>query len=1668
MKCWGFGGARDCTIPGVPDVKTTSTTPLPAEALRLLKGFRMRHLLLESGRGFATWIVAVILFVMPALALDRFLLLETPARITIAWIVLAAGLLTLILFVLRPLLRPWSLLRCARAIEKAEPALEGALLSLVELTGATPTQAAGCSAELLDSLRADTASRCPKVRLDKLLPARKTTRSILAASAVCLLPLAAALWDPEGLLQLSERLLRPGDELPRPTSVFFLADADRSVAGRGQEVIIAITIRRGAPGELVLQRRESRPGSDTGWSSTRLPYAGRGENSTEVIYRLKALASFDFRVRGGDYISPLKHVEVREPAAPRSFTITYHYPEYTARKKRTIRKSNGSISALRGSRADILLEADRELAEATIILGARRIRGRIEGDGAVFSGLEIKEDAEYRIELETPDGITSGAETTYSIRTLVDSPPRITILSPRTGELEVESNGSLQLRYRGEDDHGINSIELLLQTGKEMRVLPVFRETSADKRPELRDAAYSFSIGATGARPPETLALKLRVRDGIGGEGHSRELKLKVTWPGNSPEGPGWLPALRNLRRGVEELRGLWSLSEKAAASSEAAENVLTIRSFCSKLAGMCLETAGKPPLPAANRLALESAAFRLRSLARHEAEALWRAAAGLAEGGKRETQAAGEAWRRGNEEIDKLAGLLEAVVICEELEEAHETLRLAAHDCGLLSEEVRDSGSEELPAEGVRRLTTLIEEVLSCSAGVDRLRRSLEPSRSRLIAELEGSVRAMTSSLTAELALARKAAEEELPGELHAPLERAAEAFARRESSLGELHLAALMENREARRWKIPESELAELIEAVRAAWLEKKPRRALLSAARSVFARIAWRNESGRDFDYPDFESTALLGAVAELLERVLAKDIKTDGVARSAEGAGADAKEEGRVLVEGLARAAHELEPILWLGRSLQLVQWISAGEETLALQLEGLQGLQARRLALARRSQADIIECMNDLLLRLEAVDGAAAGIEGDSRSAAIESTRQGREAAEKALAALQAEPLDVPAAAEEIQHSASLLEDATGILEGLRKDHLARIAATALWLRSNRGNISERLARLAEGLENHGRVLKESATGSVISSEKGGELIVESLVSWSEEVRQAKKLAREIRQDADRRAEAGDDPDAVANLELVSTALLGIVAGPLANAGSNLRGALSTDRDDRELLLSSAAASVLEAGAEARKLAEALAILDSRELAELGGSELEDLVGKAAALAEAGSMDLELIAMRARLLLDAALRASRELSRRLGGLRSRADILAHLEAAAGRFSSSLERTMAGDAEGALALLVEGLTRMEQAVALAKKARSGARGRIEAPAAALDTGTKPAERSELSRELESARRELEKLLELEKLRKEASGLLEKLLAEEDNDPGQLAEAAAAQEELASGIENRVPATNLLIELVARIATLQKLGHATAEEARYLEEEARLALAAGAGVSLPDKLVEKEETVEQGIRELVDGFSRAGFKLSMLLPAIFKAYRKAAAATGPLNESIARAGKELGGGDTEAAVGSLAETNLQLGVFLTDLDEVRARAIEAIAEAEAGGRSAYSSLQSALKNSRQAAKLISGGKIDDARKKNAAAKAQLLLAGRAIRRQLENVVLPTGEEGALVSRLLEAEAARLGLIWQTATRGEQFEASSEDKARGLEDMAFPPAYRDLVRIYLRAIRK
>ena len=155
----------------------------------------------------------------------------------------------------------------------------------------------------------------------------------------------------------------------------------------------------------------------------------------------------------------------------------------------------------------------------------------------------------------------------------------------------------------------------------------------------------------------------------------------------------------------------------------------------------------------------------------------------------------------------------------------------------------------------------------------------------------------------------------------------------------------------------------------------------------------------------------------------------------------------QKENRLLVEGLARAAREIEPTLWLGRSLQLLQWISAGQESIALRLKELDEPQAIGRSLVRRSQDDITEALDALLLRLSSSSGPGAGIEREALSPVIDRTRQGLEAAERVLALLRIEPVDLPASASEAHQCAARLEEATGLLETLASRILRLVRST---------------------------------------------------------------------------------------------------------------------------------------------------------------------------------------------------------------------------------------------------------------------------------------------------------------------------------------------------------------------------------------------------------------------------------------------------------------------------------------------------------------------------------------------------------------------------------------------------------------------------------------------
>jgi hypothetical protein len=212
------------------------------------------------------------------------------------------------------------------------------------------------------------------------------------------------------------------------------------------------------------------------------------------------------------------------------------------------------------------------------------------------------------------------------------------------------------------------------------------------------------------------------------------------------------------------------------------------------------------------------------------------------------------------------------------------------------------------------------------------------------------------------------------------------------------------------------------------------------------------------------------------------------------------------------------------------------------------------------------------------------------------------------------------------------------------------------------------------------------------------------------------------------------------------------------------------------------------------------------------------------------------------------------------------------------------------------------------------------------------------------------------------------------------------------------------------------------------------------------------------------------MVGEFSAAGSRLSILLPRVFKAYRKAAAETTPLLEAMREAAARLEAEEPAAAAAALAGARLRIGVFLGAVDATRRRALEALAEAESGSSRLGErlSMERALESIREASRLLSAGKVGAALAMQRATARGLAAASGALSQRIERLSAPAGEEGPLTSQLLEEEARRHGLVWQVETRASELPAitAGEEETTGWLEMPYPRGYRELIRIYRRAI--
>lgn len=218
-------------------------------------------------------------------------------------------------------------------------------------------------------------------------------------------------------------------------------------------------------------------------------------------------------------------------------------PDYT-RRSAVVQMGEGNIIALQGTRADVSIKTDREMASALLSTGgAPAIRMERESESSYRASFVVTEDSNYKISLigkAEPDWKWEGV---YSIRAVKDNPPEVHITRPASDLLFNSTNHpeSLSIEVAARDDYDIAQIKLkyIKTTGEgdasrfesgEVKI----NSAHADTEGQARGAAQ-LNLASLGVTPGTSVVFHAEAIDRNNvtgpGVGYSENIIVQVAGP---------------------------------------------------------------------------------------------------------------------------------------------------------------------------------------------------------------------------------------------------------------------------------------------------------------------------------------------------------------------------------------------------------------------------------------------------------------------------------------------------------------------------------------------------------------------------------------------------------------------------------------------------------------------------------------------------------------------------------------------------------------------------------------------------------------------------------------------------------------------------------------------------------------------------------------------------------------------------------------------------------------------------------------------------------------------------------------------------------------------------------------------------------------------------------
>jgi hypothetical protein len=222
---------------------------------------------------------------------------------------------------------------------------------------------------------------------------------------------------------------------------------------KGENVTIVVRVEGESQHQVVLT---SRPEGQTTDDEHLLEASASGE----FRYEFNALKSTThYAASSGDVRSDEYVLTVTDRPVVRLLRLALAFPSYTGLPARELDDNAGDVTALKGTRISFSVEANKDLAEAAVVFSdSARLAMAVRGARASATSVLMKERT-YHLLLKDSDAVVNAEPIEYSLRTVPDAPPTVSILIPGMN-LDITETSTLPLLVKITDDYGFSRLRL--------------------------------------------------------------------------------------------------------------------------------------------------------------------------------------------------------------------------------------------------------------------------------------------------------------------------------------------------------------------------------------------------------------------------------------------------------------------------------------------------------------------------------------------------------------------------------------------------------------------------------------------------------------------------------------------------------------------------------------------------------------------------------------------------------------------------------------------------------------------------------------------------------------------------------------------------------------------------------------------------------------------------------------------------------------------------------------------------------------------------------------------------------------------------------------------------------------------------------------------------------